>query len=90
MSESYRTRRAPVTIAAKCAELVQEDYDNEDDDDVPVTNNKGKEKSTVCDARSLSIKDLQDTMDKDIRRVANITSLEVRHSTKPRPAVCQY
>ena len=70
-----RILRALATEAAKCAEFVQDDYDN--DDDIPITNNKGKEKSTVSDARSLSLKGLQEMMDKDIRSVANITSLEV-------------
>lgn len=58
-------------IAAKCTEFVQDDYE------VPVAESKGKEKSTVSDARSLSIEDLQDAVAKDIRRVADLTGLQV-------------
>ncbi|EKM56049.1 uncharacterized protein PHACADRAFT_174215 [Phanerochaete carnosa HHB-10118-sp] len=58
------------------------DYDSdaisveEDDDVAPATKNKGKEKSTPFDARSLSIEALQDAVAKDIRRVADLTGLQ--------------
>lgn len=65
-------------IAAKCTELVQDDSD--DGGHVSNTANKGKEKekSTVADARPLSVEALREMVDKDIHSVANITSLEVR------------
>lgn len=42
-----------------------------------VRKNKGKEKSTVADARSLSLEALQTTVDEQIRKVAELTGLKV-------------
>ena len=46
----------------------------------PVAKDKGKERSSVADARSLSIEALQDAVAKDIRRVADLAGLQVSAS----------
>ena len=54
---------------------MQDDPDN----DVPVaTKGKGKEKSTVADARNLSIDALHKMVDEQVRNVAELTGLKVR------------
>lgn len=75
-------RDGTCVIAAKCTESIQDDYV------VPAANDKGKGKSTLSDARSLSIAALQETVAKDIRRVADLTGLQVSAARSPSGFAC--
>ena len=57
--------------SAKCTEFIQDVV-------APAAKDKGKEKSAVADARSLSLAALRTMVDDEIRKVADLTGLKVR------------